>query len=327
MAEPEPEPEPEEAAEPEVEPEAGKSSDEVRSMFDQFDEDGGGSIGPSEFKELCSALEYEGDVAAALKELDGDGDGEISFEEFKKWWDLVMTPPDPDDEPAADEGAGSGNANAVASSLATFTASDTKEKLRSSKAARPPRSDTANGEVYGPGRPKSSFADHILKIDVLGTDALRPDRRMLHPCVRLHLVDISNKQYLQKKDKSRSVTRPFESKEPEPESFVPSHDVWGEVLKGRKSYLKLVSDQNEQMEDLWKAMDKEEGEKLTGDAVDALVRQWVGSAKEQLSTSWAEVRFMGARAVCTPRCRSIPNPNPSTALPRRPSSTPRPSVR
>ena len=31
-------------------------------------------------------------------------------------------------------------------------------------------------QLFGPDRPDETFADDILQIDVIGTDALRPDR-------------------------------------------------------------------------------------------------------------------------------------------------------
>lgn len=65
----------------------------MRDIFDSFDTDGSGNIGPDEFRTLCRRLEPDMDdktLEAALVELDEDGDGEISFDEFKTWWEAAM---------------------------------------------------------------------------------------------------------------------------------------------------------------------------------------------------------------------------------------------
>ncbi len=51
----------------------------------------------------------------------------------------------------------------------------------------------------------------VLSLTIRKTDALRPHRVLLHPMVRVHLVDVCTGRYLPKSDKSRSVILPSES--------------------------------------------------------------------------------------------------------------------
>jgi Ca2+-binding EF-hand superfamily protein len=65
----------------------------TQEVFKKFDRDNSGSIGRSEFRSVCHALEpgmEEGTIEEALLELDTDGDGEISLSEFKTWWEAMM---------------------------------------------------------------------------------------------------------------------------------------------------------------------------------------------------------------------------------------------
>jgi Ca2+-binding EF-hand superfamily protein len=62
---------------------------DIRTIFDKFDEDGAGNIGPDELRGLLDQLDPDMDdelAAEALQELDADGDAEISYGEFKEWW-------------------------------------------------------------------------------------------------------------------------------------------------------------------------------------------------------------------------------------------------
>ena len=61
----------------------------VRETFETFDVDGGGTIDPDEFRQLCRRISptmTDEDVAEALEVIDEDGDGEITFAEFEVWW-------------------------------------------------------------------------------------------------------------------------------------------------------------------------------------------------------------------------------------------------
>ena len=79
---------------------------QIREVFATFDVDGGGSIGPDEFRELCIELHPEmqsSSIEAALAELDKDGNGEISFDEFEVWWKSLVDEPDGQDDDDDDD--------------------------------------------------------------------------------------------------------------------------------------------------------------------------------------------------------------------------------
>lgn len=57
----------------------GNDLDEVWSFFD---EDGGGSVEPSEFESACENIGYFGPVRVIFHLLDKDGEGTISYDEF-----------------------------------------------------------------------------------------------------------------------------------------------------------------------------------------------------------------------------------------------------
>lgn len=62
---------------------------DVKSLFDQFDDDGSGEIGEEELRALIQMLGVtmnDEELAATMAELDGDGSGEVDFQEFYKWW-------------------------------------------------------------------------------------------------------------------------------------------------------------------------------------------------------------------------------------------------
>eukprot|EP01050_Picozoa_sp_SAG11_P032905 SAG11_NODE_10919_length_796_cov_1.411765_1_plen_186_part_01 len=72
---------------------AEKERSRVEALFNDIDDDGGGTLDREEVGHLLSRLSG-GDVAdqelsAAMSELDADGDGEISFDEFLEWWQRV----------------------------------------------------------------------------------------------------------------------------------------------------------------------------------------------------------------------------------------------
>merc|ERR1712228_828241 len=62
------------------------SDDEMKSVFDEFDEDGGGSIDAQELqnamKKMGQALSMD-EVNDLILEIDANGDGEVDFDEFK----------------------------------------------------------------------------------------------------------------------------------------------------------------------------------------------------------------------------------------------------
>ena len=65
----------------------------VRALFDDIDEDGGGTLDREEVGQLLGRLSdvpvAEDDLSSAMQALDADGDGSVDFEEFLHWWQLV----------------------------------------------------------------------------------------------------------------------------------------------------------------------------------------------------------------------------------------------
>ena len=63
--------------------------DEVRELFDEIDEDGGGSLDRGEVRELLEKLGLEVDdakVDEVMLEMDADGEGSVELQEFLWWW-------------------------------------------------------------------------------------------------------------------------------------------------------------------------------------------------------------------------------------------------
>ena len=62
------------------------SEEDLRELFNRFDEDGSGNISPKELRNILKAVMGndfdEGKIQEMINEADVDGDGEISFEEF-----------------------------------------------------------------------------------------------------------------------------------------------------------------------------------------------------------------------------------------------------
>ena len=59
------------------------------SMFERYDLDGDGAIGPTELKAMCASLGRgvsDEELEKAMSHLDGDGSGQIGFDEFLEWW-------------------------------------------------------------------------------------------------------------------------------------------------------------------------------------------------------------------------------------------------
>jgi dynein heavy chain len=71
--------------------EAQKSPDyRIREIFNEFDEDGSGSIDAEEFQTLahaCGETLTDEEAQATLEHLDADGNGTLEFDEFKVWMD------------------------------------------------------------------------------------------------------------------------------------------------------------------------------------------------------------------------------------------------
>ena len=65
----------------------GNSEKTIRDVFDEFDTDGGGSLGRDEIRKALQALEMDGDTdfESAMAELTPGSDGEVSFEAFDSW--------------------------------------------------------------------------------------------------------------------------------------------------------------------------------------------------------------------------------------------------
>jgi calmodulin len=62
---------------------------EARQVFDEIDEDGGGSLDRDEIKQLAKKLGKrisEKQLNEAMQEMDADGSGDVVFEEFYHWW-------------------------------------------------------------------------------------------------------------------------------------------------------------------------------------------------------------------------------------------------
>ena len=70
--------------------EMGNVMDHAREVFKKYDKDGGGTISPDEFAELCydmgKTFDDEQEKKLVVSLLDSDGDGEVSFREFFRWW-------------------------------------------------------------------------------------------------------------------------------------------------------------------------------------------------------------------------------------------------
>jgi len=65
----------------------------MRQAFDLFDKDGGGSISPSEVKEVLGIGKKFDDKIwnEIISEVDIDGDGEISYAEFKTMMEKLLS--------------------------------------------------------------------------------------------------------------------------------------------------------------------------------------------------------------------------------------------
>lgn len=64
----------------------------AKKLFTQLDADGSGYLDVDEVENLARMLGVqanEGEVRTAFEEMDDDGNGEISFEEFSSWWQNV----------------------------------------------------------------------------------------------------------------------------------------------------------------------------------------------------------------------------------------------
>ena len=62
---------------------------DVKNLFDEFDDDGSGEIGEEELRQLIQMLGAnfnEDEIKKTMLELDKDGSGEVDFQEFYKWW-------------------------------------------------------------------------------------------------------------------------------------------------------------------------------------------------------------------------------------------------
>ena len=67
---------------------------EVRQLFDEIDEDGGGTLDRDEIKKLAKKLGKkisEKQLSEAMLEMDADGSGDVCFEEFYYWWKQQQT--------------------------------------------------------------------------------------------------------------------------------------------------------------------------------------------------------------------------------------------
>ena len=61
----------------------------ARQLFDELDEDGGGTLDRDEIKQLAKRLGKkisEKQLSEAMLEMDADGSGDVCFEEFYYWW-------------------------------------------------------------------------------------------------------------------------------------------------------------------------------------------------------------------------------------------------
>jgi Ca2+-binding EF-hand superfamily protein len=62
---------------------------EARQLFDEIDEDGGGTLDRDEIKQLAKKLGKkisEKQLSEAMLEMDADSSGDVCFEEFYYWW-------------------------------------------------------------------------------------------------------------------------------------------------------------------------------------------------------------------------------------------------
>ena len=62
---------------------------QLRAMFNRFDTDGSGQIGPEEVANIAETLDIElkeGELDKAMAAMDVDHEGDVDFEEFSKWW-------------------------------------------------------------------------------------------------------------------------------------------------------------------------------------------------------------------------------------------------
>lgn len=65
-------------------------TEELREIFDYFDEDENGRIDRAEFGHLMNALGADAPKAEldmGFDLIDADDNGEIDFSEFAKWWE------------------------------------------------------------------------------------------------------------------------------------------------------------------------------------------------------------------------------------------------
>ena len=70
--------------------------EELRSIFDMIDEDGGGVLDRDEITMLADYFTEDTmsdeQIDAMLADMDEDGSGEVDFEEFAAWWERRKNP-------------------------------------------------------------------------------------------------------------------------------------------------------------------------------------------------------------------------------------------
>ena len=70
--------------------------EELRSIFDMIDEDGGGVLDRDEITMLADYFTEDTmsdeQIDAMMADMDEDGSGEVDFEEFAAWWERRKNP-------------------------------------------------------------------------------------------------------------------------------------------------------------------------------------------------------------------------------------------